>query len=566
MMLIAATLLLATAPIEEQAAKKIHAHLLIEDPLTAIKEAKAYLASNPESKALRLALVRALCQSGKEMEALEEWNAMSKENEELLKDHSALENLAWGVLKKGGSSQQLLIKLFSLLGAALTHDAMGIPFIIDQLHSSNAILRSVAVTLAAEYGDIPLREEIARLLKEERSWNVRLEVIKAVGKLRMSEQKETLKEILSHPRSLAEEKAAAMGALVNLYEGIDDRELIALTQSGRAGLRELACEVIIHLDLKEKVSLILPLLDDSSPAVRQAALGTLALLEVNEPQKVARLMRDRSPEVAITAAWVAMIRGDQRGRERLKSWMADRDPKWCRLASAAVAAGGREGALLAREMLGKVSDPYMVVNLSIGLIGQRQCVERACEALDAALKEQNQLWMWDTSHNPLFRTLAPSTVEHIPQVPDYPSAVDQLTRLELLSLLCMLHYPHALEAVKGFLQHSNWGATGAAAATLVREGDEEALNVVRKLLKDPDEKVRIQAALILTLLGSDPEAIRALEESYPRVERELKIRILETLAQVGDPSSIPFLLGILNEPFQSLRVIAASAIIQCLSN
>lgn len=559
--------LLATAPIdsEEIVAKKVNAHLLIEDPQSAIQTAKAYLHIHPESKAMRLALVRALCESGKEVEALERWNEVSQEHQDLISDRAALETLAWGVLKKGSHSKQLLIQLFSMLGAALTHDAQGIPFIIEQLRSSNGLMRATAVTLAAEYGDLPLRDELVRLLKEERSWNVRLEVIKAVGKLRMSEQKETLKEILAHPKTLAEEKAAAIVALVSLYEGIDDKELIGLIQSNRAGLRQLACEVISHLDLGDKIPLMLPLLSDSSPIVRLSALNTLALLGANDP-KVNKLMRDRAPEVAITAAWLGMIRGDAQGKERLKAWMRDNDPKWRRLASAAVSAGGKEGALLAREMLEKVSDPYVVVNLSLGLIGQRQSVQRACEAIDAALKAEEELWMWDTAHNPLFQSLAPSTVGHIPQVPDYPSAVDQLTRLELLSVLCMLHYPHALEAVKGFLQKSNWGATGAAATTLVTEGDEEAMNVVRKLLKDSDEKVRIQAALILTLLGSDPEAIKTLEDAYVRVDRELKIRILETLAQVGDPHTIPFLLGILNEPFQSLRVIAASAIIQCLSN
>lgn len=74
----------------------------------------------------------------------------------------------------------------------------------------------------------------------------------------------------------------------------------------------------------------------------------------------------------------------------------------------------------------------------------------------------------------------------------------------------------------------------------------------------------MQAALILALLGSDDAAVKVLQEAYSKVEREIKVYILEALGHIGDPQSIPFLLEILNEPFQVLRVVAASALIQCL--
>lgn len=549
--------------LDEVAAKKVHAHLLIDDVNAAVQTAKSYISSFPESKPLRLSLIRALCQSGDEMEALEQWNEITRQHKEILSDRLALETLAWGVLKKGCSSQQLLVKLFSLMGAAFTQDAKGIPIILDHLKSSNAIFRLVAVALAAEYGDLPLRDEIARLLKEERLWNVRLEVIKAVGKLQMKQQKDALQEIISNPKTLLEEKAAAIIALAGMYETIDEKELQMLIRSNRAGLRELACAILTKLDLKEETKFVIPLLTDAAPRVRLSALNVLALLERKIP--IDRLLEDPCPEVAITAAWVATIQGSSKGVTYLKKWIEDSDPRWRQLASVAVAMSGKKGVLLAKEKLQIEQDPYLLVNLSLGLIGQRESVEMACEALEKALRDKT-LWMWDTTHNPLFRSLAPSTVPHTQQTPGYPRAVDQQVRLELLSLLCMLNYPQALDAVKGFLQMHTWGTTGIAATTLVREGDEQAMEVVRKLLKDSDENVRIQAALILTLLGNDLEAVRALEEAYPCVDRELKIRILEALARVGDPSTIPFLVNILHEPFQVLRVIAASALIQCLAH
>ena len=49
------------------------------------------------------------------------------------------------------------------------------------------------------------------------------------------------------------------------------------------------------------------------------------------------------------------------------------------------------------------------------------------------------------------------------------------------------------------------------------------------------------------------------------MEREMKIHVLEAIGHIGDRESIPFLIQILKEPFQVLRVVAASALIQCLS-
>src|SRR4029077_11906570 len=125
-------------------------------------------------------------------------------------------------------------------------------------------------------------------------------------------------------------------------------------------------------------------------------------------------------------------------------------------------------------------------------------------------------------------------------------------------------YSKAQTAVKNFLKKQTWGVTGAAAATLLQEGDEESLEIVRDLLTDPDENIRIQAALILAIVGSDPAAIKVLQEVYPRMDREMQVYILEAIAHIGDPESVPFLIDILKEPFQVLRVVAASALIQCL--
>ena len=133
-------------------------------------------------------------------------------------------------------------------------------------------------------------------------------------------------------------------------------------------------------------------------------------------------------------------------------------------------------------------------------------------------------------------------------------------------MLAILEYPQAANGLINFLQKKNWGVTGISAAVLLTECDESPVDLVKSLLTHPQYKVRIQAALILALWGRDAEAIAVLAQAYPTANRDLKERILEGLGRIGDRSSIPFLTDCLNEPYPSLRVIAACALMQCLNH
>ncbi len=556
---------------EEDARKRVYDHLIIRDHHAAVLEAKKAHVLFPESKLVQLALIDALCQSGEETEAWTRWEQIATHHPETKQDRRVLEMLAWGVLNKGESSTQLGIRFNSLLGAAFTHDAKAIPLLLEQLRSSNAMLRSIAIRIAAGFGDAPLKDEIARLLTSEKVWYVRLEVIQAVGALRMEELKPELKEIIGNPKTLAEEKVAAIIALVSMYDAVESAELLTLLKSERAGLRQLGCEVVTHLNLKEELSHLLPLLKDGSPDVRISALNTLALMRVQAlagrriEELLLPLIDDPVPEVAITACYAMLLVDARAGEAHFQKWLSSENSQWRRLASAAIAVSGKYGVALAFKGMRESDDPYVRVNLALGLIGQRHQVKMASDVLFEVFKEhQGTLWMWDNQYNPLFRSLAPSRVKHIEPVPHYPIVVDQLVRLDLLSVLSIVRYPKAQEAVKAFLQAQGWGVTGVAAATLLQEGDDEALEAVRALLNDGDEKIRVQAAMIMAIVGSDPSAVHVLQEAYLHVDREMKIHILEAVAHVGDPHSIPFLLEILKEPFQVLRVVAASALIQCI--
>jgi HEAT repeat protein len=546
---------------EDEALRRIYAHLFVHDPRSAVKEAEQLLETYPESKKLRLAYIQALAEKGDETAVLQEW---VKGKEELQKDRHALEILAWGVLKKGDLSPQVNIHLSALIGAALTRDVRAVPMLVNAMRGTNALLRLIAVRFTANYGDGPLQEELKRMLSEEKVWFVRLEVIRAMGALRMTSVKEQLKQIISHRKTLSEEKAEAIIALVHMYDGVRPSDLMNVIKSNRAGLRQLGCQIISHFDMRENVKDLLPLLNDASPDVRTFAVYTLGLLRTPvDGEKLKLLLKDSSPMVAITACWVATLQGMPEGVEELGRWMHDIHPRWRVLAAATLSSCGVPGTKLALEEMEKNEDPFVRVNLALGLIGQRVEVQKASEILYATLQNEHEtLLMWDDNFH--FRILSPSFVSHIDQIPNYPKVIDQMVRLDLLNILCIMQHPKAQEAIKGYVKNEAWGVTGAAVSVLLEEGDDEAMQVIQGLLKDEDPQVRVQAAFILAMMGNDPDAVKVLQEVYPHMSRDMKIQILEAIGHVGSLDSIPFLIDILSEPFQMLRVVAASAMIQCL--
>lgn len=231
------------------------------------------------------------------------------------------------------------------------------------------------------------------------------------------------------------------------------------------------------------------------------------------------------------------------------------------LAAGTLSSCGKKGIPLALEKMEKSEDLFVRANLALGLIGQRVEVAKASEVIYEMLEKETPL-MWD--QNSRMRILDRSRVSHIDQIPNYPKVVDQMVRLDLLNILCIMQHPKAQEAVKGYVKNESWGITGAAVAVLLEEGDEGAMTVISGLLKDEDPHIRVQAAFILAMMGGDPEAVKILQEAYPKMARDIKIQILEAVGHVGSLESIPFLIEILSEPFQLMRVIAASAMIQCL--
>lgn len=550
---------------ENKIIRQIYSHLLIGDEFSALKECENGFGLGFSSNAFKEACIRCLAESGRDEKAILLWKKWR--GERLSPD--ILETLAWGVLHQSETSRQMTIHMASLMGAFFTHDVRAVEMIKKQMRSSNAFLRAMAVQLTLEYRDRVLIEEVKHLLAKEKVWYVRLEAIKSLGVIGSEDEKSLLKTMIGNPRSSAEEKALAVASLVNLYEEIELKDLRELLESKRVSLRYLACLVVAHLDDFEKIPALLPLLDDPAPSVRIGALNTLYLLGLKDVpeaslKKIETFMDDPHALLSITAAWLSLDFSPDKALKTLKKWVYSSDSVSRRFGAYALGHSSEEGRKMAKEVIRISPDPFVKVNIALGMMRREADIELVCQILYEFLMTHQEKVMWSQREHPLFQVLSPSLLYHIPEVPQYPTLVDQTIRLDILNHLAILDDAKAAEAIKNFLTHQTFGVSFTASRALLQEGGEEALTILRDLLKEEDQMIRVQAALVLALSRSEPKAIEVLQQSYFSMNREMKVNILGAVGRIGDERSIPFLLELLDEPYQILKVATASALIQCL--
>ncbi len=550
---------------EKQIIKRVYSHLLIGDYRNALRECEKAFSRKYTSKELKEAYVRSLVESRRDEEAIAFWKKTKEKKPSL----NMLETLAWGILRRSETSSQLIVNSISLIGAFTTRDARAVKMLQNQMHSSDALLRAMAAQFASHYRDRVLIEELKRLFKEERVWFVRLEVIRSLGEMEIEEMKEPFKKIIACSENSFEEKIMSMHALALLYHQVDLNELKKLCKSKRFGLRYLASEIIAHHEILEGLPLVIELLDDACPDVRIGALNTLYMLGIKHLsldtlKKIEEMTKENHPGISITASWLILPFFPNTALDCLKNWVFGSDEKSRYLAALILGNSGEVGRRLAKEAMHISPDPFVKANIALGLIRSGIEVKLSCYHLYQFLMLYQEKIMWDKVLNPFFEVLSPSHVYHIPQTPQYPTQVDQFTRLDILNLLMIFHHPKSKKALKSFLKHHIFGISFAASKVLLEGGMKKDFELLRSLLEDKDQMIRIQAAFVLALSGSDPDAIQVLEKAYFEMDREKKIAILEAIGHIGNPKSIPFLVERLDEPHQVLRVIIASTLIQCL--
>jgi HEAT repeat protein len=554
---------------EERLSRRIQAHLTIKDYAFAIEEAQHALHLYPQSISIHEGYIRALARSGEEKRLLQAWDVYAQQFPSKAINRELIEEMAWGILQKAAGSSSIIMREMALLAAFFSQEAKGVAILNQGMRDSNYAVRAVAVKLASHFRDHKLLVEVERLFKEEKVWAVRQQVLRAIGKMKMGHLKSDLEALIASDESLAAEKALAIAALLELLETINRPEIERLATSNRAGLRQLACQAIAHFQSMRDLDQLLRLAEDPQPDVRLEAFQAIGQLRPKEQlEKIFTLARqgikDLNYQVALSAAWLLTLYVPEEGQQIFAHLLNDTRREARAVAAAALAATGRYGLALTLQQFRAHPDAYVRLNLALGLIRQRQATQESAAYIKQMLMTDKE--KWSTLEVGLFRVMINKSPKATEDSLSTPESDNQLLRLELLNLLAILETPGTQEAIRGYLLERSWEISATAAALLLTEGDESAIELVQQLLQDPLPRVRLQAALILSLWSREESAIQVLEEGYANSDWELKAKILEGLGRIGSMRSVPFLINTLKEPSQTLRLIAAMALIQCLNH
>lgn len=554
---------------EELLIRRIQAHLTIKDYSQAVDEARSALNLYPQSRPVFEGYIRSLAKLGDEKKLFYAWDAYIQRFPNQALNRELIEEMAWGVLQKAFSSSSILMREMALLAAYFSQDAKGVAILNQGMKDSNYAVRAIAVKLASQFRDHALVEEIKRLFKEEKVWEVRKKILEAIGKMKIADLRGDLEGMIASDESLASEKALAIAALLELLDSISRVEVEKLSFSNRAGLRQLACQGIAYFASARDTDQLLRLVKDPHPDVRLAALHALGQIRpMNQMEEILTLARqtvqDTNYKVSLSAAWLLTLYAPQEGQEVIERYLKDERREVRAFAAAALAATGHYGMTLIIDQFRGNPDRLVRLNLALALIGQRQAAQEAADYVRQILMTEKEKLR--TLEVGLFRAIIHSYPKKGEEASTSAEMDNQLLRLELLNMLAILKTPHTQQAVRQYLSERSWEISATAAILLLTEGDDLAVEIVQQLLKDSQPRIRLQAALILSLWSKDESAIQILEEGYAQSDWELKARILEGLGRIGSIRSIPFLINILHEPSQTLRLIAAMAIIQCLNH
>ncbi|MDB2613605.1 hypothetical protein N9Y92_00410 [Chlamydiales bacterium] len=546
----------------------IHDFLLLNDPLSAEAIAHQEIRRKGDSAEIQKLYVESLAKGGKEKEMVKEWERLFDLDEEAALDRALLEKMAWGVIEKGSTNSSPPVLLISMLAALFSQDIQGVHLILRQLNHKNSLIRGITLQLAGMLGDQILKKPIIELYHREKSWDVKMALIKAIGQLKIVELEPELHKLISEGQATPEEKMVAIESLLNLQDEVTPLQIKMLVQSEKSYAKMIGCKLALNSDDPLPIELFEPLLHDSQSEVRALSLYVIGLLYYKEHsmhEKLTEIVRqklhDKNPQVQVTALWLKTLKSFPTSSDWLH--FLNHEKQEVRLfACALLPTLGERGYRPLFDAFIQTKDPFVKMNLALGLLKQNKQIPLASKTLVEALSTKNPLWMWkDILGN---KVLAPTTHSSL-SIDNPPLNIHRLCQIEILQTLSLFDAELAKEGVLKFLRQRNWELTGVAMALLLTECSPESAELVENLIKDPKFPHKIEALTLLAMWSQDPAIANLLEEEYDDADRKKKELLLEAMGKVGTKDNLTFLVNCLNEPFPMLRMIAASSIIQCLN-
>lgn len=559
--------------LEKKSREHVKYNLLIHNYTEAVSQAALGVQDFPRSQEMRELYIEALSKVGDERRLLQGWQKFSRDFDFNKYKESVLENVAWGVIQKAHLSDNLATKFTSVIAASLQNDVYSVETLKRTLGDSNSLLREASLHFCLNFGDEVLKEEVVRLLKEERVFEVRKKVIEVAQRLKIQEARPILESLLGGDQVSYEERSLIVTALINYYDSISGEELQKLAVSSLVGHRLLACALFNHFDLKEHVGLLKSLIYDSNKQVRLSALACVGSLKITElnGEKIEKVLEkaleDLNPQISLMASWALLHENPPLCVGRLRHYLLHTDQNVRLQAAGLIGYSLPYTESLASEMFCMHPDRYVRANLSFYLAAHRKNVPEACDQL-YSLFQSKEMFMFKEILPAHLSILAPSRLVlqqgNADQFYRISSLYYQMAQLEVLNMLALLKDSRAKDAMSIFLDNHHSDISTLSLRSLFQLEDKQALELMKQFLNHSDKHKRVEAAIVLALFKRDQEALKVLEESYSEVNRDLKQMILMAIGEIASKDSIPFLMDKVYESSQSLRINASAALIQCL--
>lgn len=533
---------------------KIEAYLAINAPQDALQECQKV----KDKKSRRLLEVKCFA-------ALGDIPAMLKSYSQLESpDSKLLEVMAWAIIRKASESNSPFIRQEAALAAFMANDAKSIPLALRAIDDSSEQARLIAINMAAKLPDDKIKKRSLEKIQNDSSPRVRSQAILTSGYLHIEEAKDILQAILEESEVDPMEKIAAIEALTNIYRTCDKELIQKLATSPRAQERLLACYLVLMLQESSGINPILSLVNDGSQDVRLLALQCVGIVAKDALSRSAiePLLSHQDNKTKLLACWLLLLKGDsmKQAEHTLREFLNHPDARMRLYAASAISHAGKCGVDLALYGMKTNPDPIVRLNLAMSLIWQRVEQKDACMAIIETMKTKIRL---SEVRFGIFSVIGPTTSRHVAHIARLPETEDLLTRLELYAMISSCSCVDIKESIRIFLKERTWGISGQAACLMMQEGI-LIFDELRDCLKDPNREIGLQAAFLLALNAQDEEALQVLKLAFPTSSRQMKEFIIYAMGTIGAKSMLPFLVEVLNEPFESLRVSAARAILLSL--
>jgi HEAT repeat protein len=536
---------------------KALAHATIRDYRGAADAANRGLTSFPDNVKLRQIQLEALGQLSDEKELLSAWQSTKQQFGNKIPPE-ILEEISWALIRHGNRSPAHLPKLYSLVGAAMTHDTRAIELIQNGITDRNVLIRSMSVRFAGMLRDRSQQEALLTLFNRETDVSVRQELIHAFATMHIDQAKPLLEKLIADDRTESSERLDAIGSMINLIDhcGIDQVE--PLLESNKTGLRLLGVHLAAIFEVQKAIPRIIALANDPIPEVRVGALMALDLLSNDENWAEIEVVAKKNeqeldPKVSITASWLLAKHNPEAIPNLTRHLSSSREETQLFAASALAKVGSPATEALFTHL--NHPSPIVRLNLALGLIPYRQHNEEAAKCILSILETSNEklagigFWIF---HGVLFTPLV-------------PQEESEVTKLNILTKVALISPDLATEAIRQFLLQRPEVLKQMAAISLIQEGESGEYEVIKKIIHDPSPRVRLQASYLLALWAQDHDALEVLISEYPNASREMKERILEGIGSIGGGAGVEFLAARLDDPFPTIRILAATAMLQTLN-